>query len=139
MSNRIRWEPTEYGGFAGYVGTLVPWAFQIYVPSVRDDRGWILQAQLPGALGKYVTSPDDPDELKAEAERWLEEFISSLGASFKPEAAVRQAGRQSECPIEAVFPDRRIPCTYRRGHGGPHSFITGADQEAAKAAGEKEN
>ena len=27
------------------------------------------------------------------------------------------------CPIEAVFPDDRFPCTFERGHDGPHSFI----------------
>ena len=83
-TKRIRWEPTEYGGFAGYVGTLVPWAFQIYQPTPRDDQ-WRLQAQLPGALG-YVADPDDPEKLKAEAERWLAEFAASLGAVFPDEA-----------------------------------------------------
>jgi hypothetical protein len=82
MSERIRWKPTEYGGFAGYVGTLASWAFQVYPPSARDDRGWILQAQLPGFLGRYATDPDDPDALKAIAERWLAGFVSFLGAIF---------------------------------------------------------
>lgn len=114
MSNRIRWEPTEYGGFGGYVGTLAPWVFQIYVPSVRDDRGWILQAQLPGALGKYVTSPDDPEALKAEAERWLEEFAVSLGAVFPAEHTEgphRMIGRRlvRTCSCGKPWPCQQAP------------------------------
>ena len=136
MTGRIRWSEDVRGNVVGCVGTLEGRVFKIQRPVLAGER-WVLTTTLPDWLDEVKVG--SVTLLKSTAEAWLAEFISSLGASFKPEAAVRQAGRQSECPIEAVFPDRRIPCTYRRGHGGPHSFITGADQEAAKAAGEKEN
>lgn len=79
-TERIRWEPTNYGGWIGHVGTLEPWAFQIFKTGL-GYVGWSLTAQLPGSLGKGCQN-DDPDELKAKAERWLAEFISSLGAIF---------------------------------------------------------
>ncbi len=77
--DRIRWEPTQYGGFTGHVGTLETWVFQIYRP-VLASQGWVLTATFPGALNDV--RPGTADELKAEAERWLEEFVSSIGASY---------------------------------------------------------
>ena len=77
---RIRWEPTKYGGWTGHVGSLESWAFQIFKTGL-GYVGWSLTAQLPGSLGEGCQS-DDPDELKAKAERWLEEFVVSLGAIF---------------------------------------------------------
>ena len=40
--------------------------------------------QLPGSdhRASEITQGASPEKLKAEAERWLEEFISSLGAIF---------------------------------------------------------
>ena len=77
---RIRWEPTKYGGWTGHVGSLESWAFQIFKTGL-GYVGWSLTAQLPGSLGEGCQS-DDPDELKAKAERWLAGFVSSLGAIF---------------------------------------------------------
>jgi hypothetical protein len=28
----------------------------------------------------------------------------------------------TECPVEAVFPDQRLPCLLERGHDGPHRY-----------------
>jgi len=81
MSNRIRWEATKYGGWTGHTGTLKPWLFQIWRPLPGTGR-WVLQATFPGAASESRYA-DDPDDLKGEAERWLEEFIASLGASFE--------------------------------------------------------
>lgn len=96
-TKRIRWEPTVHGGFVGHVGTLEPWVFQVFKASDHPgDNRWMLTAQLPGAVAEYRPG-DDPDELKAEAERWLAEFVSSLGAIFPPghiEGPKRMAGRE---------------------------------------------
>jgi hypothetical protein len=70
----------------GYVGTLEPLVFQIWRPSISSE--WTLTARLPGCGDKAVYG-GGPDELKAEAERWLEEFVASLGASFGPDLIVR--------------------------------------------------
>ncbi|HEV2451628.1 MAG TPA: hypothetical protein VGS62_06860 [Streptosporangiaceae bacterium] len=77
---RIRWQDDPIGSISGHVGTHKPWVFQIFKPAPAEER-WRLIAQLPGAFGRDARSAD-PDELKAEAERWLEEFVSSLGAIF---------------------------------------------------------
>ena len=81
-TKRIRWEPTEHGGFTGHVGTLEEWAFQIYKPD-SEGQQWLLTA---GNLRSRQA--DDPAALKAEAEHWLEGFVSSLGAVFPDEAYV---------------------------------------------------
>jgi len=93
MSNRIRWEATKYGGWTGHVGTLETWAFQIQRPVLAGER-WLLTATFPGALNDI--RPGIPDKLKAEAERWLKEFISSLGAIFEPEPDESAAFQVSE-------------------------------------------
>lgn len=84
MTERIRWEPTKYGGWTGHVGTIDEFAFQIWKPAPLGDKPYRLESTLPGHFG-HVANSADPDELKAEAERWLAEFASSLGAVF-PEA-----------------------------------------------------
>lgn len=78
---RIRWETGQWDNLVGYVGTVEPWTFQIW--HIRDDGHWSLISSLPGMQNKDSYSyGDDPDALKAKAERWLEEFVSSLGAIF---------------------------------------------------------
>jgi len=87
VSERIRWEPNGDGDILmGYIGTRPGVAFRIYAPSHRDCR-WLLSVRLIEG-GKFIYD-DGPDDLKAEAERWLEEFVSSLGASFGAGAIVR--------------------------------------------------
>lgn len=82
MSERIRWEdnasPIDAIASRGYAGKLEPRSFIIYKP---EDRGG--QYRLLCLVGERKSLyADDPDELKATAERWLSEFISSLGAVF---------------------------------------------------------
>lgn len=77
---RIRWEYTD-GGMDGYVGTLMPPVFRI-CDAAPNDAAWVLMAEFPGD----AILRDDMEELKAEAERWLEEFVTSLGAVFPNEA-----------------------------------------------------
>jgi hypothetical protein len=78
---RIRWERTGYG-WNGSVGLVEGWPFQIW-GAVNSTGAWRLKSDLAGQQKRSLFR-DDPDELKAEAERWLEEFIASLGASFSP-------------------------------------------------------
>ena len=88
MSERIRWEPLLGGNFDGYVGTVTSPMFEVHLTSGRGAiQPWALRSDL---LEGYSTATH-PDELKAEAERWLEEFVSSLGAVFPPEPDRRTA------------------------------------------------
>jgi hypothetical protein len=80
---RIRWTGERLHAdpaFTGGAGTAGPSLFQIYAPDGFAPR-WILTTSFPGMEDKRGYA-DDPEELKAEAEGWLEEFIQSLGAVF---------------------------------------------------------
>ena len=83
---RIRWQDKTPGNgdvynvaCTGYVGTVEGAAFIIYTPDTMH-ADWLLSVRLvPGSTFLYGGTPD---ELKAEAERWLAGFITSLGAVF---------------------------------------------------------
>jgi hypothetical protein len=79
-ADRIRWEPGEDGIFFGYSGTLKPWAFAICPPSTPGGF-WMISTPFPLGQPRYVGSEK---EARKAAERWLAEFISSLGAAFPP-------------------------------------------------------
>lgn len=91
MSTRIRWTAVDgtVVSWFGYVGTAKTALFQILHPvssetSTRFDE-WALCATFTGAQDKPRyggNDPGAPDRLKAEAERWLEEYVASLGAVF---------------------------------------------------------
>jgi hypothetical protein len=83
---RIRWSDdlADARHFIGHVGTVAEPAFKLYGPIDGSDR-WLLSIRLRSAV-EFVYR-DDPDELKADAERLLAEFVSSLGAIFPPEPA----------------------------------------------------
>ena len=86
---RIRWSDDPAVCFVaciGSVGTVDPAVFQIFAPD-RMAVEWILTTSLPGMEDKRHYG-DSADELKAEAERWLEEFTASLGAVFPDCSAV---------------------------------------------------
>ncbi len=99
MTERIRWTAVECGTVAswfGYAGSAEPALFSILHPVAskpgrhRYDE-WALCATFPGAESeaRYAGSREPEAavaELKAEAERWLEEFASSLGAVFPADA-----------------------------------------------------
>jgi len=74
---RILWN--DGNDYTGPVGVMGPFAF--FIVRVYAAEKWMLTAELPG-LGRKQARSDDPDELKATAERWLEEFVASLGAVF---------------------------------------------------------
>jgi hypothetical protein len=82
VTDRIRWS-TEWGGLTGHVGTAarsVRTALcQIWRP-MPESGEWTLTVALAGDLGKEARGT--LDELKAEAERRLSEYVSSLGAAF---------------------------------------------------------
>ena len=86
---RIRWEPNDDGrdytaAFRGYAGQSDAAIFAIYPPCARVSE-WALRSDLTGQ-DHYRAGGDKPDNLKPHAERWLEEFVSSLDASFGPDA-----------------------------------------------------
>jgi hypothetical protein len=59
-------------------------------------------------------------------ERYRAAIVRQLGEVFDlGEHSVKVGGdtMHDGCPIEAVFPADRFPCTFERGHDGPHSFI----------------
>lgn len=82
--DRIRWQPELglFSGFSGYAGTIGAALFRIYADQLAGG-GHAL-------LGNLLGMPSGPaygteGEVKAEAERWLEEFAASLGAVFPDE------------------------------------------------------
>lgn len=81
QSDRIRWEISPgTKSILGYVGTLDPWAFQIWTGG--GGKVWQLITQLPGMTGRGHVESADPGLLKARAEEILREFIATLGAVF---------------------------------------------------------
>jgi hypothetical protein len=91
---RIRWQETSLGEFAGRVGTLRWLAFQMRPPAY-DGGAWQLTSYIPGSIGN-ATYYDDREDAEAEAERWLAEFVSSLGASFTEPLSDSQRFQVSE-------------------------------------------
>ena len=106
-TGRIRWEPTEYGGWTGHVGTIDGFVFQVWKPAPLGEKPWQLESSLPGNFG-YIPFPRDidPDKLKAEAECLLEEFVRSIGAVFpEPGFEFDDDGE----PLEVTYaPGRRV-------------------------------
>jgi hypothetical protein len=76
MSERIRWEPTKYGGWTGHVGSVDGFVFQVWKPAPLGEKPYRLESGLPGWFGR-IEDGTDPDALKAEAEKWLEEKFCS--------------------------------------------------------------
>ena len=92
-TGRIRWKQGDDRTFAvshGYVGTIETQQFILYEPDKHAGGSraaeWLLTSRLAGE--DRMRYGGDPDDLKATAERWLSEFISSLGASFPDEPYV---------------------------------------------------
>ena len=94
---RIRWEPAAGGGAFGYVGTRGTALFKVWQPreGIGTAQPWAIKSDW---MAGYATGAA-PDTLKAEAERWLEEFTSSLGAVFpEPELPECRCTLSVECP-----------------------------------------
>ena len=96
MSERIRWDDEyqshEHATSVGYAGPSGwNWCpFAIYKELEPGSSDHFLVSELPGQDRRRHLGT--PDELKAEAERWLEEFVSSLGAIFMDERRQREIG-----------------------------------------------
>jgi len=87
-TKRIRWSAGAekwVTAWFGSVGIIDPHMFSILRPMVPGDE-WALSSDLPGYRSR-VSYSEGPDELKATAERWLSEFVASLGAVFPAEPA----------------------------------------------------
>lgn len=80
MPDRIRWHETETGDLIGYAGSAGDWLFRAFQTDHTIDE-WCVFTQFPGCIGENRTRCG-LDEMKAEAERWLEEFAASIGAVF---------------------------------------------------------
>ena len=119
-TTRINWRHDDAGNLFGYAGGTAWPLFTIDAP--LGSLPWTLATCLPIPEAERGDGTGTPDELKAEAERWLAEFVTSLGASF-PEDEVDPFGPDAwlDHHPDCVCPD-----------------CQGAREEAAKAAGEKE-
>jgi hypothetical protein len=81
MSGRIHWQDEEAtGNTIGRVGSGGSYLFCIWQANAGAGK-WRLTSTLPGQ-DEWHLYRDDPGVLKAEAEKWLERFVSSLGAVF---------------------------------------------------------
>lgn len=80
---RIRWQKEDDGMTAGRIGTLGEPLFWISPPE-GPGKAHILTSSLPG-WDKDIYPNGFVGDVKATAERWLAEFVASLGAVFKPE------------------------------------------------------
>lgn len=85
-TKRIRWHTDDDGETTGYVGSLDRPVFRIWPPD--DDGDCLLFLYLAGHAGDLYHGATI-DGQQAEAERLLEEFVSSLGAVF---------GDEPDCP-----------------------------------------
>lgn len=94
MGERIRWEPDGNGGFEGYAGTYGRHLFDVW--RSPNDTGevivgeWVLASQMPRPVGSRTPHGNDLSLIQAEAERWLAEFVSALGAVFPEDAREEQ-------------------------------------------------
>lgn len=136
---RIRWHHVDgtVVEWFGHVGTVTATAlFQILHPVVKpteDIMGrrfdeWALCTTFPGSTEQVRYGGRDDgaqDRLKAEAERWLEEFVKSLGATLQ--------GGKCECVISLCecggLAHHKQGCRWREGYGS--RVIAPADQVTA--------
>lgn len=88
MTERIRWN--DGNDIEGHAGAIGPFAFRIQ--RMYAGERWLLTAELL-SMGFKHDRADNLEALKATAERWLSEFVSSLGASFPAEPAKPQKSR----------------------------------------------
>jgi hypothetical protein len=80
VTGRIRWtEDTVLHVWSGHAGTLAAQLFSIAAP-LFETQGYLLMSRLPGM--DFSCSRAGLEAAQDEAERWLEEFVSSLGAVF---------------------------------------------------------
>ena len=138
-SARIRWEDKIPGNndvynvaSIGYVGTVEESAFIIYTPD-EAHAGWLLSVRLvPGSKFIYGASPE---EMKSKAERWLKEFVTSLGTAFPAGSSDEDEARQAPPAKRPVLTSMYVfDVLYSAGFtpwgsGGP-GFTTGWHMDA---------
>jgi hypothetical protein len=136
-TSRIRWErelnPGSFRACPGYAGAIDLPVFDIYKPA-PGGADYVLTTALAGMASKRAHGT--PDELKAEAEKWLAGFAASLGAVFPDGAdwgvrfAHQQDGdvqryrdeadaRQAKAEVEALVGARRGTVMTRGTWTGP--------------------
>jgi hypothetical protein len=106
MTARIRWSDD---GTEGYVGTVGQRIFTLYPP--QDGGEWMMAAALPGFNGR-IKYRDTLEELHPDAEQWLSETVSSLGAIFPPEPADDESQRwqvEEARKLLAAWDEQRNP------------------------------
>jgi hypothetical protein len=82
VHHRIRWERSEglgRSGWTGFVGKRQ--LFSIEMSASRRGK-WVLRTRLPYSIKSPFDLNEDSDQLKALAERILDQFVASLGAKF---------------------------------------------------------
>ncbi len=94
-AERIRWQETPLGMIDGHAGAVEACLFSIWQPPQASGE-WVLTTELPGMDFKRIYE-SDPGSLKAEAERLLAEFVSSLGALF-PDTTIAATAAGGEPP-----------------------------------------
>ena len=79
---RIRWQREDDNSLTGRTGTMTEPVFWIWPPE-SPGKAHILTSSLPGRNGPQDIYPNGfVADVKAKAEEWLEEFVTSLGAIF---------------------------------------------------------
>jgi len=110
VTGLLRWETGTYRNWLGYAGTAEHWLFQVSVRACPDNGGrWLLASTLPGQRALAV--PGDCDELKAEAERLLRKWASSIGAVLPgPPESLTADGTVCEWSVDDAVSGGSICC-----------------------------
>lgn len=82
MAERITWTRSEGIGRSGWTGSVGKRRLFSIEMSVARRSQWVLRTRLPFTVAGNRDLNTDSDELKDLAERILNTFVKSLGASF---------------------------------------------------------
>jgi len=75
----IRWTDASDRGFFGFAGRYGPAAFKVIPPGPGEDFWMLSNYMCPLGTSRFGATAA---EMKQQAETWLREFVSSLGAVF---------------------------------------------------------
>lgn len=110
MTDLIRWESNGFAGLSGYPGTGGTPFFAIVD---RGEAPMALLSSLPGPREQFRA--DDPEPLKAEAERLLREFAASVltDSEMYMAGAAAERERVSDLAAEcgAHYHSCGVPCS----------------------------
>jgi hypothetical protein len=82
MTQRITWTRNTGLGRSGWSGAVGKRRLFTIEMSVSRRHQWVLRTRLPFAVADNHDLNEDSEELKKLAERILNQFVTSLGASF---------------------------------------------------------